>query len=139
MRYDLYTDHASDPKLNAQRNLDGRTHYVDNGTLGWHKARVLSCHVSHAGQLLTIIESVALDQDNTKRGFRYVTFDLFGTVISRVKLENCWPTQEKARERRNGFLAGVDAVAVNREGLARERRSVGEQLDRLAALLGGEG
>ena len=33
----------------------------------------------------------------------------------------------------------VDAVAVNREGLARERRSVGEQLDRLAAILGAEG
>jgi len=139
MRYEVYTDHASDPKLNAQRNLDGRTHYVENGTLGWHKARVLSCCTSHAGQLLTIIESVALDWDNTKRGFRYVTFDLFGTVISRVQLEECWRTQEEAREWRDGFLAEVDAVAVNREGLARERRSVGEQLDRLAAILGGEG
>lgn len=37
----LYRNESSDAKTNAQRNLCGRTHYVDEDTLRWHKSRVL--------------------------------------------------------------------------------------------------
>lgn len=34
----LYRNEASDPRDNAQRNLSGRTHYVDDDTLRWQAA-----------------------------------------------------------------------------------------------------
>jgi len=36
----LFTRESGDPKTNAQRNLMGRTHYVDDATLRFHASRV---------------------------------------------------------------------------------------------------
>ncbi len=35
----LYRSESNNPKWNAQSNLSGRTHYVDEDTLRWHKSR----------------------------------------------------------------------------------------------------
>ena len=77
----LYRNESMDPKANAQRNLRGRTHYVDDDTLRFHKARILSARVAANGLLFAIIESMSLDWDGTKRGFRGVIFDIFGNVV----------------------------------------------------------
>ena len=82
----LYRDESSYPKANAQLNLCGRTHYVDDDTLRWHKSRVISTHVTDGGLLFAIVTSDALDMDNKRRGFRYVVFGLFGNVLARTEL-----------------------------------------------------
>lgn len=117
----LYQDRGSNATYQAQRNLCERTHYVDDNTLRWHKARVLQCYITDGGLLFTILESVALDMDNTRRGFRYVTFDVCGNVVSRVDLEQCWSTREAARKAMWRYLNAIDAKAITRDALARCR------------------
>lgn len=91
----LYRDELSYPKVNAQANLCGRTHYVDDATLHWHKSRIISARVIDRGLLFAIVTSDALDMNNTKRGFRYVVFDVFGNVLSRPKLEEFFALQNR--------------------------------------------
>lgn len=71
-----------DAKAMAQRNLIGKTHYADDDTLKFFYARINHCRTSHEGLTLCIVESVAADFNNRSRGFRFVAFDLFGTVIN---------------------------------------------------------
>ena len=87
---------SGDPKGNAQRNLSGLTHYVDDNTLRWHHSRIVSTAHLHGGLLFRVTCSDALDMNNTKRGFRSVVFDVFGTVISRPDLEHTHKTSDKA-------------------------------------------
>ena len=106
----LYRDESTDPKINAQRNLCGRTHYVDDDTLHWHKSRVLSARVVDRGLLFAIVTSDALDMNNTKRGFRFVIFDVFGTVLGRPKLEDAYKTRDKATKAMWQVLNSIDAT-----------------------------
>lgn len=94
----LYREESSNAKWNAQRNLTGRTHYVDDDTLRFHHSRILSSGTTDAGLIFWLIESCSLDMHNTKRGFRHVAFDVFGTVIERTTLEDAYATKDAARK-----------------------------------------
>jgi hypothetical protein len=117
----LYRTESYYPRENAQRNLTGRTHYVDDDTLRWHKAKVLSTAVVDRGLLFALVESVALDIDNTRRGFRFAVFDIFGHVISRVDLENSWRTRDQATKAMWAYLNTIDAGAITLASIERER------------------
>ena len=108
----LYRNESSDPKFNAQRCLSGLTHYVDDDTLRFHKSRIISTYVVDHGLLFALVESVALDMHNTKRGFRYVVFDTFGNVINRAPLDECYSTSKSATKAMWAYLGTVDAIAV---------------------------
>lgn len=131
-----FRDEASDPKFNAQRNLSGKTHYVDEETLRWHKSRVLSCRPLHGGLLLRIACSDALDMNNTKRGFRAVVFDVFGETVSRPDLEHAAKTKDAAIKQSDGET--IDLCAHYRAAIARrmeqEQRAVQESQAALLAL-----
>jgi hypothetical protein len=107
----LYRNESSYPKNNAQANLCGRTHYVDDGTLKFHHSRVLSSHVVDHGLLFAIVTSDALDMDNTKRGYRYVIFDIFGNVVGRTLLEDAYSTSRAATKAMWTMLNNIDAKA----------------------------
>jgi hypothetical protein len=92
----LFTDKSSDSKRNAQENLAGRTHYAEDSSLKFFKARIVSAHADSNGLFFKLVESVALDYDNTRRGFRVVVFDLFGQVIHRPNFDQCASTQAAA-------------------------------------------
>lgn len=94
----LFECKSCDPKHNAQRNLEGRTHYVDDDTLKWHKSRVASSGHFANGLLFAITTSDSLDMNNTKRGFRCVVFDLFGTTVYRPDLADASPTRKGAEK-----------------------------------------
>jgi hypothetical protein len=113
----LYRNESSDPKYNAQRNLEGRTHYVDDDTLKFHKSRILRTVITDGGLLLAIIESYAVDMHNTSRAFRPVIFDLFGTVIECPKLEDGFKTHKQALDAMWDILNDLDAVKVTMDGL----------------------
>jgi hypothetical protein len=91
-----YTDKSSDHKRNAQQNLQGRTHYAEDESLKFFHARIVSAHAEQNGLFFKMVESISLDYNNTRRGFRVVVFDLFGQVIYRPSLEDCASTQAAA-------------------------------------------
>lgn len=133
-----FEQHGSYPLPNAQRNLCERTHYVDGDSLRFHKSRVLETHITDGGLLFALIESVALNWEGTRRGFRYVVFNIFGDVMSRVQLEDCWPSKEPARKAMWKFLDGVNAHNETTEALARHHAQFTAEMDRLRAELGSE-
>lgn len=135
----LYRNESSDPKRNAQRNLQGRTHYVDDDSLRFHKSRVISARDHDGGLLFSIVTSDALDMHNTKRGFRYVIFDLFGTVIDRPTLENVFRTSDQASKARYAALDKIMARTHTLCAIEDQRAMANAEFDRLAALVAGMG
>lgn len=131
----LYRQESSNPKYNAQRNLVGRTHYVDDDTLRFHKSRIISSGTSDRGLLFWLITSDALDHENKSRGFRYVIFDLFGTVLDRPDLEHAFRTSTQARKALWKQLDAIDAIAHTRDAIAKSRRDHADEMDRLQAIV----
>jgi hypothetical protein len=127
----LYRNEGITPKFNAQRNLMGRTHYVDDDTLRWHKSRVLSARCTHNGLLFAIVTSDALDMRNTRRGFRYVIFDLFGTVLARTELKEAFTSSARAERAMWAALNTIDAVAVTMTAIKRSQNDHAEEMQRL--------
>lgn len=109
---ELYRNRSGYPKPNAQENLMGRTHYVDDDTLRWHKSRIISARATDNGLLFAIVTSDALDMNNTRRGFRYVIFDVFGHVLARTELEKAYRRSEQATKAMWGELNAINAKAV---------------------------
>jgi hypothetical protein len=91
-----YTDKSSDPKRNAQENLKGRTHYAEDETLRFFHARIVSSAADQNGLFFKMVESVAIDYNNARRGFRVIVFDLFGQVIYRPTFDECTSTKKAA-------------------------------------------
>lgn len=122
-----FTHQSSNPKRNAQKSLEGITHYVDDGTLKFHKSRILSTHILDEGLLFALVESCALDMHNTSRGFRYVIFDVMGTVIGRVTLEEAFKTRRQAEKAMWAYVDTLDAKALTKEAIERfERQAMDE-------------
>ena len=101
-------------KDDAQRNLEGKTHYVDDATLKAFYSRISSARHTDQGLIYSIVESVAGDYQNNSRGFRFVTFDLYGTIINdRVSADvnRLHKTAAKAQAEMWEFLDGLDVAA----------------------------
>ncbi|WP_407156325.1 hypothetical protein [Bradyrhizobium sp. STM 3557] len=128
---DLFSCKSSDAKANAQRNLQGRTHYVDDDTLRFHKSRVISARHTDGGLLFAIVTSDSLNFENTKRGFRYVIFDIFGCVIDRTTIEDAFRRSEQATKAMWDALNVIDAKAHTLAAIEKRRTRV---LEELAAL-----
>lgn len=129
----LYRLESSDAKRNAQRNLSGRTHYVDDDTLRFHKSRIISTHITDNGLLFSLVEPVAMDIRNTQRGFRYVIFDVFGKVVSRVDIEHCWKSSKAARKAMWAELDSMDAKAVTLAAIDRQEAAHAREMAQLRA------
>ncbi len=127
----LYRNESSNAKTNAQRNLCGRTHYVDDDTLRWHKSRVLSTRCVDGGLLFAIITSDALDMNNTRRGFRYVIFDVFGDTLARPDLKQAFLTSAKAEEAMWAELNKIDAPAVTLAAIERSEAYYAKEMQRM--------
>ena len=129
----LYRNESSNAKYDAQRNLSGRTHYVDDDTLRYHHSRVLSSHVVDNGLLFAITESRSLDMHNTRRGYRYVIFDVFGTSIDRKNLDECYTTSKAATKAMWEALNTIDAKAHTLKAIDDQARYHAQDMDRLRA------
>ena len=127
---EIYTERRSHPASNAQENLGGRTHYVDPGTLRFHKSRILSARPIMSGAFFLIVESCAIDDKNTRRGFRAVMFDLMGDTVYRPSLEHCRRTREQASRDFEKWLGHFDPIAHYRAAmLERAERLFREGID----------
>ena len=119
----LYKEESYNAKNNAQANLAGRTHYAEDSTLRFFHARILDTFHTDGGLLFALLESVALDMNNTSRGFRFVIFDLFGHTLERPKMEDAFKTKDQAKKAMWEALNGINAAKVTREGIKREQAS----------------
>ena len=125
---DLYKRESSDPKRDAQRNLCGRTHYVDDDTMRYFRSRVLSAHAVDNGLLYAIVESASGDMHHHTRIYRYVIFDLFGRVVERPEIESSWKSSAPAEKAMWRALDAIDAVTVTREAIERHRAAQEREL-----------
>lgn len=128
-----YQKHGSIPKHCAQRNLSDRTHYVDDGSLSFHKSRILSTYIVNDGWLFALVESVGMNYENTKRGYRYVVFDVAGNVVSCVNLEDCFKTRRAAVKAMWAYLNMADTKALTQEALDRAERNAIAEIARMRA------
>lgn len=99
----------------AQANLQGRTHYVEDGTLRFFHSRILSARAVHMGAAFLIVESCAANYDNTSRKTRFVLFDVDGHVIHRS--EDCG-TKDKALRAFGAWFEGFGLEAYYAEKMA---------------------
>lgn len=128
----LFTNHSCDPKYDAQRNLSGRTHYVDDDTLRFHHSRITGRAVLADGLLFSLTHSDSLDMRNTSRGFRCTVFDVFGTVVYSPDLDQAVKSGEKAIAERN--KAEFDVVAHYRKAIADKVRHTKDELHALVGI-----
>ena len=127
----LYECRSGYPDIDAQRNLEGKTHYVDADTLKYHKSRVLYSRASDDGLLFAIVESYAVTSDGKKRAFRHVIFDVFGNVIDRPALEQGVNSQQKARELLYRAMAGLNAIALTENAIRKYERECKAEIEDL--------
>lgn len=137
---DLFQDRRNDPKARAQDALEGRTHYVDDSTLRYFHARILSSGCTCSDTLFYIVESAALNPDNRSRGFRGVVFDVFGTVVYRPCIDESYHTSVAARKAMYRWidqfdLAGHYADVFKRRAARLARESI--EADTAAQALAG--
>jgi hypothetical protein len=111
----LFTCKSSYEKNNAQQNLAGRTHYADDDTLRYFKARILRGVHRADGLLFLLVESVGSKPEDSKRNKRFNVFDVFGTIVS--DREQWFTTADQARKAADDFLVGFDAEAHTLEAL----------------------
>jgi len=104
-------------KEDAQKNLMGKTHYVDPDTLRFHNSRVLSSYEVDCGSLFAILESCTIDPSDRSRGFRFVVFDLGGMVIGRASLGEAFPSKAQAENAMWKWLDAFDVAAHYKERL----------------------
>lgn len=136
MHIRLFQCESCDPKYNAQRNCEGRTYYFSDDTLRFHASQVLSAKHHFGGLLFAAICSDSLDMHNTKRGFRYVVHDVFGTCLERPKLEEAVSSHKTAAKQLEALE--VDLVAHYRQAIEDQRRYAAEKVsdcDKALALL----
>ncbi len=119
----LYRNESSNPKHNAQRNLYGRTHYVDDDTLRFHKSRIISARHTDNGLLFAIVTSDAVDYENTKRGFRFIIFDVFGAIVDRTELEQTFRKSKQATGAMWAALNGISGKDVTLKAIACQKRN----------------
>ena len=112
----LFADKSYDAKRNAQLNLESLTHYVDADTLRYFHARIVKASDSCSGLVFFMVESVAQDMHNTKRGFRPVLFDVFGEVIN--PRDVYYTSSDKAKKAGYEFLNVFDLVGHYRAAIA---------------------
>ena len=112
-----FDDQSYDPKYNAQRNLQGRTHYVDDATLRCFRSRVLLTAINFDGLLFGLVESVSLNPNHTARG---------------KGLEDCRKTRAAAEKDMRRTMQSVDALAHTLAAIAEQKRAYGRDLDAFA-------
>jgi len=117
----------------AQLNLEGRSHYCDESTLRYFHSRIVYAGDHFHGLIYAIIESVAIDHENKSRGFRYVLFDVLGTVIDRAPLDQCHRTGAQARKTMYAALNALDVLGHYRNVIASQRTRLKREMAQMAA------
>lgn len=96
----------------AERLTAGRTHYFDSSTRRFHKSRVVKLSALDHGLILGFVESVALDHQNTRRGYRPGFIRADGVVFDRPGLDESHKTKNAALRQFWELANAIDGAAV---------------------------
>ena len=133
---DLFKERGGKPLNQAQRNLDGRTHYVEDSTIKSFVGQIHATHILDGGLLIGIVESVQAGPNaESGRVFRPVVFDLFGNVVYRPDIDESFQTLKLATMDFWDKADSFDAHKLTLEGLkakVKEAESEVEMWKRLA-------
>jgi hypothetical protein len=116
-----FKDHSYKPKVNAQRNLCGRSYFFNDSTLEWFGCRVLSAYPESEGRLLVTVYSQKKGFDDVTRVFGFAIFDLVGRVIA--VSEDKFKAGAAARRAARDELSVIDVEAVTDSALAHLKRA----------------
>lgn len=110
----FYRCESGDETSDAERNLQGRTHYVDETTRRYFGSRILAAGRSKDNLLYWLVESVSSRPNAGRFTRRAVVFDVFGTVINERadmadKQGDWFADTDKAIKSARDFVAGFDA------------------------------
>lgn len=131
----LYKHNGSDPTYNAERNLEGRTHYVDTGTRKYFGSRILSARPMSNDFAFYLVESVSGRPNHGGYNKRFVAFDVFGEVLTQRNEESWFRTSEHAYKAGMKEMDTIDILRHTQEKLiARAKREVENAKQTLAAL-----
>jgi hypothetical protein len=107
MNRNKYIEESYNAKRNAQANLAGRSHFVDDDTLRFFAGRVLSAYDAADGRLFVVVHSQKSGFDDYHRAFGYAIFDLAGTIIATSSDQ--FKTGATARKHCAAALQAIDA------------------------------
>ena len=138
LNIELFGDKSSYMVDNVVRNLENRTHYVDKDTLRFFNARIVGGSDQCSGTVFRLIESLP-NGSNGKRVFRFVAFDVFGTVLNEREF---FTTSQKATNAFYTWLGTFDLIGHYREVFAtrasRASRDHGDLREAFNATFGDE-
>jgi hypothetical protein len=137
----LFGYKSSHAKYNAQENLRGKTHFVDDDTMRFFGSRISRASHTASGLLFYVIESSYLDMNKTKRGFRYAVFDLFGNEVARQSLDEALSSSEKAHKAMYKRIDSLDVAEHYRQALQsviRNSTRKAENTKEVLAKIGGQ-
>jgi len=133
----LFEQRSGDAKSDAQANLEGITHYVDENTLKGFGARILQTVSTDEGLFFALLES--LPGDNTGRLFRPVIFDCFGTVCNdRLSRSESFRTSKAANKQMWIDLNKLDASEHYSQVFASKLRRLHATIEDVTKLIEGE-
>jgi hypothetical protein len=115
MNTSKYEEYSCNARYNAQHNLRGRSHFVDEDTLRYFRGRVLNAYDSANGRLFVVVHSQIENYDNTNRVYSYAIFDLAGSVVA-GRLPH--KTAAKARKECEEMLEQIDADQLTLDALS---------------------
>jgi hypothetical protein len=126
---ELFHQRSGLPLNQAQRNLEGRTEYVNDSSLKAFVATIHSVYVLNEGLVLGFVESVQKGPSKESgRVYRPVFFDIFGNIIYRTELEDSYETLSKAQVEFFNKAEDIDAVASTLEGIEKKYDVLEKQL-----------
>jgi hypothetical protein len=108
------------PRGDAQVNLRGRSHYVDDETLRYFKARINYARPHCGGLLYAIVESFecfVTGEDHEVRRHRGVVFDITGSIVYHPTSDESFKTSKAAQVAMQAFIDSFDAIKQTRESL----------------------
>jgi hypothetical protein len=116
MNVEKYSQHSYNARYNAQHNLCGRSHFVDDDTLRYFRGRVLSAYDKADGRLFVVVHSQASGFNDATRVYSYAIFDLAGSVIAGQAKH--YKSAATARKHCADMLALLDADQLTLDALS---------------------
>ena len=97
------------PNYNAERNLQGRTHFADPETLKYFKSRILHSGMTEDKLVFWLVESNRSKPFEPEKNKRFVAFDVFGKQL--FERDSWHKTSKAALADGKKWLVSFDAVA----------------------------